>query len=373
MRIVFWQNYQNALQSSLIRALADLVPTVLLVTQEDLPDWRRKCGWDIPNFGKTQLVVSPTQDSVSRILYEKQHESIHIFSVSRVDPLVWQAFQKCRATQAKIGIYSEAYVWNDLKVALRLFRGWWDTFLYESSVNFVLAIGEMGYRWFRMSGYPDHKLYQFGYFVEQPLNQESDTNHFKQSDGDSVEIVFIGQCIRRKGIDLLLQALSTLQYLNWKLQIIGDGERKEAFEKLALQLGLSERVNFLGVLKNADARFVMKNSDLFVLPSRWDGWGAVVNEALMEGVPVVCSDLCGSADLLGNLERGETFPAGSVTGLRDVLSKRITQGKRTAELTNKIKEWSRNIRGEIAADYLLDVIEASIYGKPKPVTPWLKR
>jgi glycosyltransferase involved in cell wall biosynthesis len=372
MRIVFWQNFQNALQSAMIRALADIVSTVVLVTQDDLPDWRRECGWDIPDFGKTRLVVSPTNSVVSSLLKEREQESIHIFSASRVDPLVWQAFRECLSTKAKIGIYSEAYVWNEPKVVLRLIRGWWDTFLYESRCNFLLAIGEMGMRWFRMSGYPDHKLYQFGYFVEKPSNQESDTVQFKQRDGNRVEMVFIGQCIRRKGIDLLLKALGNLKHLNWNLQIIGDGEKKKEFESLALQLGLSERIHFLGALKNAEARLIMKNSDLFVLPSRWDGWGAVVNEALMEGVPVVCSNLCGSADLLSNPERGETFPSGSINILREILARRIAQGKRTAELTGKIKEWSEKIRGETVAGYLLDVIDASTCGKSKPFPPWLR-
>ena len=372
MRIVFWQNIQSPHQSALIRALAERISAVVLVSQEGLPSWRRDCGWDKPDFGKTQLVVAPDHKMTLRILKESESDSVHIISASRVDPLVWQAFLNCQSTQAKIGIYSEACVWKGLKGILRLLRGRWDTWSYHKRVNFVLPIGHLGVRWFRMSGYPDHKLYRFGYFVEQPLNQELDTNRFKSRNNDPVELAFIGQCIRRKGIDLLLQALSNLQNLNWKLKIIGGGEKKKAFEKLAFQLGLSSRVNFLGVLKNVDARLVMRNSDLLVLPSRWDGWGAVVNEALMAGVPVVCSDLCGSADLLGSSYRGETFPGGSIKGLRDVLSKRIKQGKRTAELTGKIKKWSRNIRGETAADYLLDVIEASIYGKPKPLIPWLK-
>jgi glycosyltransferase involved in cell wall biosynthesis len=371
MRIVFWQNYQNALQSAMIRALASIVPNVVLVTQDDLPDWRRECGWDIPDFGKTELIVSPNQAIVSSLLKEKEQESIHIFSASRIDPMVWHAFRECRSTKATMGIYSEAYVWNEPKVVLRLLRGWWDTILYESRCNFVLAIGDMGMRWFRLSGYSVNKIFHFGYFVEKRTDLENVDSNNRLSD-DPVRLVFIGQCIRRKGIDLLLKALRDLKDLNWHLSIVGDGREKPDFENLCLELGISDRVSFWGALKNSDARSILKTCDLFVLPSRWDGWGAVVNEALMEGVPVICSSLCGAADLLNGEERGETFQAGSIASLREVLSRRIALGKRTVELTNKIRKWSKNVEGEAAASYLLDIIAVSKFCQPKPIPPWLR-
>ena len=80
---------------------------------------------------------------------------------------------------------------------------------------------------------------------------------------------------------------------------------------------------------NAEAVAEIARHDLFLLPSRFDGWGAVVNEALMCGVPVVCSDNCGAAELLGESWRGEVFRTGSAAGLKDILQRWIALGRRT--------------------------------------------
>jgi glycosyltransferase involved in cell wall biosynthesis len=56
-----------------------------------------------------------------------------------------------------------------------------------------------------------------------------------------------------------------------------------------------------------------------VLPSRFDGWGAVVNEALMVGTPVICSNRCGASDVIENGRNGYVFEAGSARALRERL------------------------------------------------------
>ena len=56
-----------------------------------------------------------------------------------------------------------------------------------------------------------------------------------------------------------------------------------------------------------------------MLPSRFDGWGAVVNEALMVGTPVICSDRCGASDLIENGRNGYVFEAGNARALRERL------------------------------------------------------
>ena len=372
-RLVFWQNFPSNHQSALIRALSarqDL--DVTLVCEGNLPQRRRNIGWSVPDFGDTRLLIRPDQATIVRLLAEADSESAHIFSGTRAYPMVWKAFLYCRHTQAQIGIYAETGNWLGLKGCIRLSRSRLDALRYRKRVNFVLAIGHMGVQWFRMSGYPDYKIYPFGYFVERSPKVDVELEQETYPSDTTVKLVFIGQCIHRKGIDILLRALHDLKHLNWRLQIVGDGPERENLESLCVNLELSEHVCFLGAQENQETMRILDGNDLLVLPSRWDGWGAVVNEALMHGVPVVCSDLCGAADLLQNRERGEVFSSVSVSALREVLARRISQGKRTPELTARIKRWSRNIEGEVAAGYLLDVIEVSAAGRPKPTPPWLR-
>jgi glycosyltransferase involved in cell wall biosynthesis len=142
-------------------------------------------------------------------------------------------------------------------------------------------------------------------------------------------------------------------------------------------LGLSERVLFTGILKNTLVPHAIKKADLLVLPSVWDGWGAVVNEALGVGVPVVCSDFCGAQVLLAG-ERGETFPVDSVQGLAEVLRRRILLGRPSTEVRKRIRAWSQCISGDAAANYLDRILLYLDSSKqrscmPRPVAPWLEK
>lgn len=77
--------------------------------------------------------------------------------------------------------------------------------------------------------------------------------------------------------------------------------------------------HFLGVKTNREVQERMRTGDLLVLPSLYDGWGTVVNEALQNGMRVLCSDACGASVLLDGCVRGASFPAASRENMREAL------------------------------------------------------
>jgi glycosyltransferase involved in cell wall biosynthesis len=117
---------------------------------------------------------------------------------------------------------------------------------------------------------------------------------------------------------------------------------------------------------------LISKSDLLVLPSYKDGWGVVINEALMAGVPVVCSTNCGAQDLLDGCIRGETFEVGNAKQLAEVLRRRIGVGPNGAETRRDIQEWSRRISAESAASYLKAIVDHVYAAGPRPMAPWLQ-
>jgi glycosyltransferase involved in cell wall biosynthesis len=123
-------------------------------------------------------------------------------------------------------------------------------------------------------------------------------------------------------------------------------------------------------MPNGQVLEAISRHDLFVLPSRFDGWGAVVNEALMCGVPVVCSEACGAADLVAAPWRGESFAAGSVAALREVLERRIEAGPTSSETRDRIRDWSCCISGKAVSHYLLAVVDAAAGRAPRPRPAW---
>lgn len=119
-------------------------------------------------------------------------------------------------------------------------------------------------------------------------------------------IGYIGQLIPRKGIDVLLKAVSRLGSLNWRLAIVGDGEERAHLELMAEELGIADRTRFFGFRK--DRLAFLKGFDAFVLPSRLEGIPRCLMEAMAAGAPVVATDIAGCRDLIHHGETGLLFP-----------------------------------------------------------------
>lgn len=371
-RIIFWQDMLSILQSALIRNLADRSEiAITLVTREEIPGDRLAMGWYKPDFGLAEVIVNPDEHTIDWLIHRNQKESLHIFSGSHGYPFVWKAFQSCAQSRTRIGIMSESYDWRGIKGKIRMLRSRWNAFHYWHRIDFILAIGHLGVYCYEQSGYLKPTIFPFGYFVETPAVLKKEVMLKKQTDSTTVHLGFIGQLIKRKGVDLLLKSLADLNHLDWHLKIIGNGPDRAKFGRLCNEEGLQKRVSFLGTINNKEVTQMLAEIDLFILPSRWDGWGAVVNEALMQGVPVICSDYCGATDLLHG-ERGEVFKAGSVDDLTRVLNKWIAKGPLKSSEREKIRLWSKCIEGESAAKYLHGIIEYVQKGGQRPVAPWFQ-
>jgi glycosyltransferase involved in cell wall biosynthesis len=106
-----------------------------------------------------------------------------------------------------------------------------------------------------------------------------------------VALLSVGAVVARKGYDVLLAALSTLTDLPWRLTIVGDlGRDAEAAARLhgdIARFGLADRVRVAGVVSAKRLASLYASADLFVLASRFEGYGMALSEAIAWGVPVV--------------------------------------------------------------------------------------
>lgn len=108
------------------------------------------------------------------------------------------------------------------------------------------------------------------------------------SDAEDNYILYIGRLhIRNKGLDTLLYAM---RGIDSKLLLIGKGKDEDMLKKMARELAL-KNLEFLGFIREDEKIKLLRKTKLFVLPSRFEGWGIVVLEAAACGIPVVVSDI----------------------------------------------------------------------------------
>jgi glycosyltransferase involved in cell wall biosynthesis len=115
-------------------------------------------------------------------------------------------------------------------------------------------------------------------------------------------IGFVGRLAREKGVDLLLQAMRDLPGV--AAVVVGDGPERAALERLAAELGLGERVVFTGWTD--DVRRLLPTFDVLVQPSRREGFGISIVEAMLAEVPVVATDAGGMAEVVADGVTGFT-------------------------------------------------------------------
>ncbi len=150
--------------------------------------------------------------------------------------------------------------------------------------------------------------------IRQQSEEESeDASRFQSED---MNVVFVGRVNHRKGLDILLRAIHQVESTvpNVKLWVVGPGEISP-YQDLATKLGVAERVEFLGGKENPFPE--MKKADLFVLPSRSEGFPNVLLEAMALGQPVLAADCETGPDEIIDGENGYLFPVEDDRALAD--------------------------------------------------------
>lgn len=140
-------------------------------------------------------------------------------------------------------------------------------------------------------------------------------------EGEKV-MLYVGRLVHVKGLDLLLDAFSKTS-LDYKLVIVGEGARENDLKMQVETLGIGERVVFAGGYSGANLYAWYDIANFFILPSRYEPFGAVVNEALIYGCPVVASKHMGAVDFI-NEDNGVLFDPNDKNEFIRTLNKAFT-------------------------------------------------
>jgi N-acetyl-alpha-D-glucosaminyl L-malate synthase BshA len=167
-------------------------------------------------------------------------------------------------------------------------------------------------------------------------------------------VIFIGALVWQKGVDILIEAFKDIKkkFNDISLFIVGDGPERERLGTLVERLGVGN-VEFRGYVADLDPVFTAKS--VFVLPSRQEGFGIALLEAMARGVPVVGSKTGGIPEIIRDGKNGFLFTAGNPTSLADAVIKIFEKEDERAKLIKGGLETVKNFTWTKMAEETEDV------------------
>jgi glycosyltransferase involved in cell wall biosynthesis len=176
------------------------------------------------------------------------------------------------------------------------------------------------------------------------LKMFTESNNRILLEGDP-SLLYVGHFSRLKGVDILIRAVAKLSsdLPNMKLHLVGNGNISY-FEALSKKEGIEKYVIFHNWAKQSKIPSFYKSADICVFPSRHEGFGIVILEAMASGVPMIASDIPSFREIISNGIDGRTFKSQDVEALSKEVIALYRDPHLMREITHnaleKVKEYS---------------------------------
>lgn len=337
LEIINWQGLftEHQVHTWRIIASSDGMSVKNVVACSNL-EQRSKQGWVQPNFDGLEIVKLKRGFfglcQGVRLLLNSPSRSVHCFSgfwgVRRYFMLMIFAQLSGRRTLVMQEPYAETsfgYLTdgrrkiNRLKLFLR-------PLLYKLAARIcgfairrnrlqVLAISPRARTQLCAAGFPAEIIYPWAYFVPKLMCGQLGKSAFPALPEEKIRLIFVGTLLKIKGIGLLVKAfkLAHIENPDILMDVFGHGDAG------AFEFETVNGIRFLGAIPFGTTQSVIRNYDILILPSLHDGWGVVVNEALLQGLGVIASTDVGASCVVIAKNAGTTFKSGDVDGLADIL------------------------------------------------------
>ncbi len=188
------------------------------------------------------------------------------------------------------------------------------------------------------------------------LRNGVDTDRFRPLDRDSVRrrlslggtvLLCVGNLVPEKGQDIVLKALTAIEGAT--LLFAGDGPQREILKRTATELGVSDRVRFLGMLDQAALVEYYNAADLLVLASSREGWPNVLLESMACGTPAIAANVGGCSEVISTPAAGLLLPERSPESIAQSVHKRMRE-RTSREATRRHAEaygWGPTSQGQL--------------------------
>jgi len=333
------------------------------------PEFGANVKWDVPVLDGYSWTHVPNRGDgsqsfwgwrnpgIAKLIHEGRYDAVLCF-VGYVRATFWIAWRGARASNTAFLFGTDA-----VSLAARDGRGWKRTLkkmiwprLFRLADQVIVP--SSGSRDLMLSlGLPAERITLTPYSVDndwwmaqaQKVDREAVRTSWGAAPDDAV-VLFCAKLQPWKRPADLVEAFARAKVSNALLVIAGEGPLREELKRLADSSGIAERVRFLGFVNQSQLPAIYAAADLMVLPSEYEPFAVVVNEAMCCGCPVVASDQVGAArDLVAPVRKDFVYPAGNVLALAELVKKALSDRQGLAALRPEsvahMQTWSpeRNI------------------------------
>lgn len=292
---------------------------------------RAKQGWDSEaNIAPGELILTGTRTPEEMLsTLPDWRDRIHILSYDFCPPLVEQLCMDgalwCHWSEMpgyRLGEVCNFRLWL-LRWLLPLYylsKRQWGRWL-NTHASLIFVQGKLAERALRSIGCNPDKIRDLYYAPASLASLPPDVALQKQLKTPHA-FLSVNLLCHRKGTDLIMKAFARLNNHDWSLILCGHDNSGGKYVRLAHKLGIANRVVFTGAYPVSRIASVYALSDVLLLASRFDGWGAVLNEAASLGKAMIGSDMAGASwHLIEDGVSGWRVEAGSVPAMAEAMAR----------------------------------------------------
>lgn len=378
MKIFIWTRTLDHLQLhtwSAVQSILDQQITYVLTEPENLG--RKKQGWQAVDLSNLDVIIMKGKGWLRQSLniLEQNSEAIHVFwgfwSERRLFPLIIYSTYRGVKTAVLNEHYStspvgymedEKFFIASIKVVLRPFLYSIAAFLlkavsWRKKQICVFTLSLQAREQYLKAGFDKSTLFPFGYFVPA-MTVLID----KHENTIPLRLIFVAALLKRKGLDIAIRALQEINQCGIKvtLDVYGSGNPKAFLPKN------SDSIIYKGVIPVEQVQSVIAQYNALILPSRHDGWGVVVNESLLQGIPVIVSNTVGAKCLIESSGAGLVFESENVEALVNCLTGILETPTLLDSMRINAGRIKNHILPEVAAQYFLDTLLYYFYDAGSP-------
>lgn len=359
MKIAIWMNIPSHHQADFLDALKQIgVDLVVRYYDPNVLKERQLLGWQ-QNFSEENGVfIAPSLRALETIPDYK--DRVHIIPGYGSRFLLQLAGRLSRESV-------EWAHWSECsRPGLRWFLGFARKYYYGKLVTRhalgAFAQGILAQDDFVRWGIPIEKIAMLSYAVKRPDSETSSSSYEQGILKDRKSFIYIGSLCRRKSTDILLKSFASIKPIDrrgWLLTLVGPDKSKGYYRKLASRLGIINDILFIDSVPNSHVWDFLKFAKVFVLPSRYDGWGVVLNEAASMGLALIGSDKAGASHhLISPGINGFRVRAGDADSLRSALLAYMHHPELAEKHGDSSLELSKYFTPDRNAQRFLDTIES---------------